>query len=520
MSSGARATVLGGRHFEKADDLARALGGRAAPFENLREEMGRAEIVISSTGAPGTVIHKEDVVAALALRRNRPLFLIDIAVPRDVDREVRDLPGVFLYDLDDLKTVAEANLRERKREAAAAEALVEREVADFLAWRRSLDVVPLVVELRRRAEDIRRSEIEKVRSRLGSLTPEQEKAVDALDRRDCQQVAPRAHCRAQGGRQLRPAGGTLGPDTEDARPVSQRILRIGTRGSALALWQAQFVRDQLVALGHACEIRVITTTGDRILDRRLDLVGGKGAFLKEIEEALLASEVDVAVHSLKDVPIVLPPGLRLTAFLERADPRDAWLSHRGTLSELPMGARVGTTSLRRQALLAELRPDLVLLDLRGNVDTRIRKLAEGAFDAIVLAAAGLVRLGRAGEAREFLDPETFTPAPGQGTIAIECRESDEHAIHAVLPLNDAAHGPCRGRRADGAWPHRGGGATSHSEPMHVSSTGSLRLCAFVSGPMGRGLLRAERTGLIPEEVGQAGQAGDLLERGATRTTKA
>ncbi len=180
VRSGVSATVLGGRHFEKAEELASVLGGRAAPFENLREEMGRAEIVISSTGAPGTVIHRDDVLAALSQRRNRPLFLIDIAVPRDVDAEVRQLPGVFLYDLDDLKTVAEANLKERRKEAAVAEALIEREVADFLAWRRSLDVVPLVVELRRRGEEIRRAEIEKMRSRLGTLTPEQENAVDAL----------------------------------------------------------------------------------------------------------------------------------------------------------------------------------------------------------------------------------------------------------------------------------------------------------------------------------------------------
>jgi hydroxymethylbilane synthase len=170
-------------------------------------------------------------------------------------------------------------------------------------------------------------------------------------------------------------------------------------------------------------------------------------------------------------------------------------------------------------LLAELRPDLVLLDLRGNVDTRIRKLAEGAFDAIVLAAAGLVRLGRAGEARELLDPETFTPAAGQGTIAIECRESDEHAIHAVLPLN---HEPtARAVAAERTVLGLIGGGCNVPLGAHARELdgGSLRLWAFVSGPMGRGLLRAECTGLIPEEVGQA-VVRDLLERGATRTMEA
>jgi glutamyl-tRNA reductase len=179
VRNGARATVLGGRRFERAEQLAASLGGRAMPFESLREELGRADIVISGTGAPGVIIHREDVVAACAARHRRPLFLIDIAVPRDVDPSVRSLEGVFLYDVDDLRSVAEANLRERRKQAAAAEALVEREAREFLDWQRSLDVVPLLVELRRRGEEIRAAEVEKVRNRLGALSPEQEEALQA-----------------------------------------------------------------------------------------------------------------------------------------------------------------------------------------------------------------------------------------------------------------------------------------------------------------------------------------------------
>ncbi len=180
VRDGARASVLGGRRFEKAEQLAAALGGRAAPFAALSAELGRADIVISGTGAAGTVIGPEDVEAAQAMRRGRPLFLIDIAVPRDVDPEVRRLNGVFLYDLDDIKAVAEANLRERKKEAAAAEAILEHEVRQFLDWRRSLEAVPLLVELRKRADEIRRAEVEKARRRLGPLTPEQEGALEAV----------------------------------------------------------------------------------------------------------------------------------------------------------------------------------------------------------------------------------------------------------------------------------------------------------------------------------------------------
>jgi len=182
VRSGGRATVLGGRTFEKAAELAAALGGKAAPLESLRDELARTDIVISGTGAPGIVIHEADVDSARAARRGRharPLFLIDIAVPRDIDPAVRKIGGVFLYDLDDLKTVAEANLRERLKESAAAEALVEREVREFLDWQKAREVVPLLNELRRRAEEIRRHELEKARRRIGPLTAEQDEAIEA-----------------------------------------------------------------------------------------------------------------------------------------------------------------------------------------------------------------------------------------------------------------------------------------------------------------------------------------------------
>lgn len=182
VRTGARATVLGGRTFEKASELAAALGGRAAPLEALRAELATADIVISGTGAPGLVIRHDDVVAARRARRgrqHRPLFLIDIAVPRDIEASVGKLGGVFLYDLDDLRAVAEANLRERMKEASAADALIDREVSQFLDWFKARDAVPLVLALRQRAEDIRRLELDKARRRMGPLTPEQEEALDA-----------------------------------------------------------------------------------------------------------------------------------------------------------------------------------------------------------------------------------------------------------------------------------------------------------------------------------------------------
>ena len=290
-------------------------------------------------------------------------------------------------------------------------------------------------------------------------------------------------------------------------------LRIGSRGSALALWQAGHVRDRLAELGHEAQIEVITTTGDRIQDRRLELVGGKGAFLKEIEDALLAGQVDLAVHSLKDVPVELPPGLTLVAVLERADARDALLSRSGQgLDALPPLSRVGTSSLRRRAQLLARRRDLTVEDLRGNVDTRIRRLREGAFDAIVLALAGLQRLGREQEATEALDPAVFIPAPGQGVVAVECRAADEPVAAALAPLHHLpTHRAVRAERTLLA--ALGGGCNVPLGAHAVADPAGLSLSAFVAEPDGGRLLRAQAAGADPEELGRR-VAADLAARGA------
>jgi hydroxymethylbilane synthase len=289
-------------------------------------------------------------------------------------------------------------------------------------------------------------------------------------------------------------------------------IRIGTRGSALALWQADHVQARLEAFGHEVSRHVIATTGDLVQDRRLESVGGKGAFLKEIEEALLAREVDLAVHSLKDVPTTLPPGLLLSAILERADPRDALVSSGPRLEELRAGASVGTTSLRRRALVGSLRPDLALQDLRGNVDTRLRRLREGRFDAILLAMAGLTRLGRASEVTEALDPRSFVPAPGQGAIALECREDDPAVRDAIAPLHHAPS--ARAVAAERAFLAAFGGGCNVPLGAHAFASGTgLELVAFVAAPDGRAMLRGERRGDDPAALGRT-LADELLAQGA------
>jgi hydroxymethylbilane synthase len=228
--------------------------------------------------------------------------------------------------------------------------------------------------------------------------------------------------------------------TQSASEVS--FLRIGSRGSPLALVQAREVQSRLAAAAGVdagrIEIKVIRTTGDVVQDRPLADAGGKGLFTKEIEEALLAGNIDLAVHSSKDIPTVLPPGLTLAGFLPREDARDAFISRKAkTLGELAPGAVVGTASPRRQALVKRLRPDITVVTLRGNVETRLRKLDAGEIDATLLAVAGLKRLGLLAAATAILDPEAFLPAVGQGAIGIETRADDARARALVAMIDDA-----------------------------------------------------------------------------------
>ena len=210
---------------------------------------------------------------------------------------------------------------------------------------------------------------------------------------------------------------------------------IATRESRLALWQAEHVRSLLIAQGHQVELLGMTTRGDQILDRSLSKVGGKGLFVKELEVALEEGRADLAVHSLKDVPMDLPAGFRLACVMEREDPRDALVAPRhASLEALPQGAVVGTSSLRRVVLLRALRPDLRIEPLRGNLDTRLRKLDDGQYDAIVLAAAGLLRLGLADRIRQVFEPRRMLPAAGQGALGIETRDDREDLRQALVPL--------------------------------------------------------------------------------------
>jgi hydroxymethylbilane synthase len=295
------------------------------------------------------------------------------------------------------------------------------------------------------------------------------------------------------------------------------MLRIATRESPLALWQAEHVRARLQAAhpGLRVELLPMTTQGDQLLGTSLAAVGGKGLFVKELEQALMDGRADLAVHSMKDVPARQPDGLALCAFLQGEDPRDALVSScHATLDALPQGAVVGTSSLRRQTQLRALRPDLRVAELRGNVGTRLRKLDEGQYDAILLAAAGLIRLGLGARIREALDVARFVPAIGQGIVGIECRADDAPTRRWLAPLHDPAS-EIR-LNAERALNARLGGACQVPVAGHARIEGdAVQLDALVGAPDGRRQVRAQASGPVREAaaVGEA-LAERLLAAGA------
>ncbi|MBE3551550.1 MAG: hydroxymethylbilane synthase [Kyrpidia tusciae] len=293
------------------------------------------------------------------------------------------------------------------------------------------------------------------------------------------------------------------------------ILRIGSRKSALAMTQTRWVIEQWQERvpGLSAEVVPMTTRGDRVLDVPLSRVGGKGLFVEEIERALLEKRIDAAVHSLKDLPAQLAPGTVVGAVPRREDPRDAVITRDGRpFDDLPSGARVGTSSLRRVAQLRRYRPDLAFIPLRGNVDTRLRKLAAGEVDAVVLAAAGVVRLGLGDRITEYLSPEICLPAVGQGALAVQCREADEETRRSLASVEDvAARRTVEAERTCLAALE--GGCQVPIGALAEIRDGHIRLAAMVARPDGSELLRVVVQGEDPAGVGRRA-AADLLELGA------
>lgn len=301
-----------------------------------------------------------------------------------------------------------------------------------------------------------------------------------------------------------------------------KTLKIATRQSPLALWQAEFIRSCLEERNADLKVELVTfvTQGDKILDTPLAKIGGKGLFVKELEAALLDGRADLAVHSMKDVPMALPEGLSLAVICEREDPFDAFVSnHYANFNDLPQGAKIGTSSLRRKCQILKQRPDLEIIDLRGNVGTRLSKLDAGLYDAIILASAGLKRLGLSERIRHTLPASISLPAVGQGALGLECREHDQQVLDLIQPLLHVETSACvRAERAFNAYLEGGcqvpiaGYATLHADQLHIegrvgSVDGATLLVAELRGPV----VEAEQLGeALAQQLLELG-AGELLQ---------
>lgn len=300
-------------------------------------------------------------------------------------------------------------------------------------------------------------------------------------------------------------------------------LKIATRQSPLALWQAEHIRARLEALHAGLNVELVTfvTQGDKILDTPLAKIGGKGLFVKELEAALLDGRADLAVHSMKDVPMALPEGLSLAVICEREDPLDAFVSNTyACFQDLPQGAKVGTSSLRRKCQILKARPDLEIIDLRGNVGTRLSKLDAGQYDAIILASAGLKRLGLSERIRHTLTPEVSLPAVGQGALGLECRTNDQAVLELILPLMDDETNVCvRAERAFNAYLE--GGCQVPIAGYATLKDGQLSMEGRVGSVDGQTLLSAQLSA-APEQAEQLGEqlAQNLLVQGAGELLKA
>lgn len=302
-----------------------------------------------------------------------------------------------------------------------------------------------------------------------------------------------------------------------------QTLKIATRRSPLALWQANYVKERLIQIYPELTVELVPliTKGDVILDTPLAKIGGKGLFVKELENALLSGEADIAVHSMKDVPMQFPAGLELSVICKREDPRDAFVSNRyRCLAELPQGSRVGTSSLRRQCQLKQLRPDLDIQSLRGNVGTRLSKLDNGDYDAIILAAAGLIRLELQQRIASFIDVKTSLPAAGQGAVGIECRSNDERVKQLLAPLADVQTTACvLAERAMNN--HLQGGCQVPIGGYAVLQDNQIYLRALVGALDGSKIIRAEGKSAVENAEVLGVQVGQqLLEQGADKILQA
>ncbi|TAK22576.1 MAG: hydroxymethylbilane synthase [Chloroflexota bacterium] len=481
---------IANRSLDRAVAVARA-PGRALGLDDLSAAVALATVVITATSAPSWVLDRDLVARSMARRGARPLLIVDLAVPRDTDPDIGALPGVTLIDLDAVHALAAETSRERMIDAPAVRAIVADHVAAFATRTRVLAAASTIAALHTAAET-RRAAIARRASR--NLSPEGRAAVDRATRQVAASLLHLPSVALRGG-----SGHDLG--TGPMLNPRERAIRIGTRRSALARAQTDIVVELIrrARPGLTVTIVPLSSVGDRQSEAPIREIGGVGAFVTEIENALRDGRVDIAVHSLKDVPAGERPGLVFAAFPRRGDPRDALalrpdardLGGPAPWPELPRGAIVGTGSPRRASHLRAIRPDLRLVEIRGNVDTRLTKLDRGDVDGLILAMAGLERLGRLDRVTYPIDAERLVPMVGQGALGIQCRADDWTVREILGRIDDGSTRRCvEAERAFllamGAGCELGVGAYAriNRESMHVrafAADGDRRATIVVDG---------------------------------------
>ncbi len=527
------AITFANRSLDRARSLAEQVGGDVISLDGLVGALDQADVLLTSTGAQSLMVDLDEMAQVMDSRNGRPLLIVDLAVPRDVDPAVASLDGVTLFDMDDIGAFADAGRREREAELGNARAVITTELDRYLELVSARQVAPLVASFRSEAEAIRVAELARHNAKLAQLDDEARAAVEAITQGILGKLLhePTVRLNQAAGTHAASASpthsascSTCEPPASDPRRCHDRpgrriggddrsdavtTIRAATRASPLARWQTDRVAELLAVHDVNVEPVVVSTTGDERLDVPIHAMGGKGVFVTEVQRAVLDGRADIAVHSMKDLPSITEPGLVLACVPERADPRDALVGAR--LADLAPGASVATGSIRRRAQLAALRPDLVFSELRGNIATRLAK-AEG-FDAVVMAAAAIVRLGIEPQTWEPLPVDVMVPQVGQGALAVECRADDASTTALLASIDDTdAH---RLTDAERAFLATLGGDCDLPAAAHAIAPdpgGRITLRSLLAAEDGSVVLRDEREGHDGPGLGSAA-ATALLDGG-------
>jgi len=435
--------TVANRSNVNATELAQKFNGKVIEYGKRYESIIDNDIIIASTSAPNFIICKQDILMMKETLKDKPRIYIDLSIPRNIDPEINSIENCFVYSIDDINKIIDSNIDKRTLEITQAEKIINDISEDYYDWYSKQFILPFMQEIKKEMITLKQNTLSTYETFLYTLDEEQKENVnEMLDSYSDKiiKVIMTNFRRAATKEDLISITKTLSHTfTLETNERKKRKYIVATRPSLLAYTQTKQTVDLLKEKNPDCEFEIIkfSTHGDKVTDKPLTEFGGTGVFVKELENAIIQGKAHFAVHSLKDVPSVQPEELILASFPKREDPRDVILiKNEISINELNDSCIIGTGSPRRLVQIAEIKPKAVFKDLRGNIDTRLKKLEDGLYDAIVLAAAGLKRLGKQINENAFLSVDSCIPAIGQGAIAIECKKDDKDTKELLRTIND------------------------------------------------------------------------------------